>query len=388
MNICLYANDMYPGTERLMPWRTLVEVAKYMNSLPDINAEIYSAQDQTAETRIYDTVKIRCVRKGIPTLVSLIHELAIDVLYYPIAFRDVFRPLKLLEEGPIRKIAYIPGGIYSWQGIGALCKIAGMANAKAYLLEKLIPHSWMIRKLKTIGFSSVVSLSRTTTRDVIRNGWYVERAYTAIPGIDEFPALEADYSVCRKLDLRHRKFILFSGAPAPIRGSMTLLRAFDRFAERNSDTLLVLLMCKDNSSEFTAFKELVNRLRHKERVVISYERLSPPQLKAFFESAYVVALPFLLVPSEIPLTFFEVLSCGTPVVTFENEGTTDYVKKTIVSSKARDARSLSVNLENVCNNNQYRDYLSERALELMKKHPSWEDSAKIWIKAINGHYVL
>lgn len=387
MKICLYTNDMYAGTERLMPWRTLVEVAKYMNSHPGMEASIYSAQDEDEGERLYDSVKIHATGKGLGTLVAYMEQDTIDVLFFPVAFRDALKPLDMLRRVKAKKIAYIPGGIYPAKGIAALAKAAGITNAKPYVLEKLIPHAWLTRKLERLGFSAIVSFSETTNDNVKKCGWDADRAFTAIPGIDGFNELVADYSHVEKLEVRNRKYILFSGAPATIRGCLLLLKAFDLFAERDGTTDLVMLMRRDISSDFNMFNQTLNAVRHKERVIVSYDRIEPCQLKAFFESAYVVALPFLLIPSEIPLTFFEVLSCGTPVVTFKNGGSTDYIADAAVALADRTPQAFANELDRVCKNNQYRDWLAGNAVERMKKHPSWEDFAKQWVKAIDGRNV-
>lgn len=384
MKVCLYTIDMYAGTERLMPWRTLIEVAKYMRECSELSVTVCSGQDKDLGDREYDSVTIHSIKKDIPALVSYLEENKADVLYYPIAFRDVFKPIEQLQNIRAQKIAYIPGGIYPFNGITALSKEIGIGNTKSYILEKTIPHSWLIRKLKRIGFSHIISFSEQTRQNVIHSGWSSSCALSAIPGLDNFNRLESDYSILNKLNLQNKKFILFSGAPATIRGSIMLLKAFDLFAENESTTDLVMLMRQDLSSDFTLFKQALGEMKNRYRVIVSYEKLSPKQLKAFFESAYVVALPFLLIPSEIPLTYFEVLSCGTPVVTFKNGGTTDYVKSATVVISDRTPRALSSGLELICKNNQYRDYLAKQAKELMKNHPTWKEFAKQWIKVIDN----
>lgn len=384
MNVCLYTIDMYAGTERLMPWRTLIEVAKYMSECSDLSVTVCSGQDKKLGNREYDSVTIHSIKKGIPALVAYLKENKADVLFLPIAFRDVFKPFEQLQNIKAQKIAYIPGGIYPFNGIMALSKKIGISNARSYILEKVIPHSWLTKKLKRIGVSHIISFSDLTRQNIMKCGWPSTFALSAIPGLDDFNRLESDYSTLNKLNLQGKKFILFSGAPATIRGSIMLLKAFELFAENEATTDLVMLMRQDLSSDFTLFKQTLGEMKNRHRVIVSYEKLSPKQLKAFFESAYVVALPFLLIPSEIPLTYFEVLSCGTPVITFKNGGTTDYVKNATVIISDRTPRTLSSGLELICKNNQYHDYLAKQAKELMKNHPSWKEFAKQWINVIDN----
>ncbi|WP_418495660.1 glycosyltransferase family 4 protein [Coprobacter sp.] len=384
MKVCLYTIDMYAGTERLMPWRTLVEVAKYMREYSKITISVCSGQDKDFRNREYDSVTIHSIKKGIPALVSYLQRNETDVLFYPVAFRDVFKPLEQLQCIKAQKIAYIPGGIYPLNGIIALGKVIGIKNAKPYILEKIIPHSWLVSKMKRKGFSYIISFSDITKQNVVKCGWSSSYALSTIPGLDNFNRLESDYFYLDKLNLQNKKFILFSGAPATIRGSIMLLKAFDLFAEQEKTMGLVMLMRQDLSSDFTLFKQALNGMKNSHRVIVSYEKLSPQQLKAFFESAYVVALPFLLIPSEIPLTYFEVLSCGTPIITFKNGGSTEYIKNAAVVISNRTPRALSSGLDKICRNSQYRDELAKQAIELMKNHHSWKEFAKQWITTIEN----
>lgn len=387
MNICLYTIDMYPGTERLMPWRPLVEVARYMNARPGMSAYICSGQDKDTGYRCYESVNVHSIGKGLASLVSFLEANEAEVLYLPVAFRDAFKSFGLLGKLKIQKIAYVPGGIYPLKGVWAYTKIAGVKKSKAYILEKAMPHYLLMDKLKRTGFSQIISFSSVTRQNVIESGWPSDRSKLAVPGLDGFGQLEPDYSYLERLKLRHEKFILFSGAPASVRGSITLLKAFDMFAEQDSTTDMVMLMRSDLSSDFRSFKKTLNEIRHKNRVIVSYDMLSPMQLKAFFEAAYVVALPFLLIPSEIPLTYFEALSCGTPVVTFENGGSTDYIKEASLIISDRSPVALSTGLERICRNDKYRDDLAKQAVGLMEKHPSWEEFAQQWIETIKEHAV-
>ena len=95
-------------------------------------------------------------------------------------------------------------------------------------------------------------------------------------------------------------------------------------------------------------------------------------------------LPFLIVPSEIPLTFFEVMSLGTPVVTFENGGTTDYLRKGLKIASKRSVRSLGEAMVDICQNESERNMLAIEAKTIMEKHPTWDQTAEIWEKAIKG----
>lgn len=377
MRVILYTMDMLPGTERLMPWRTLLEVAREINLTYSGKAIIVSGQEQI-ETRTYDNIKIIGIRKGSPALARLIEGEKFDVLCYPIAFRDICKFLKPLHHLVIKKIAYVPGGIYSWSGVCSMWRQCGFRRVIPYLLEMMVPHSLVLERISRFGFDRVVTFSDTTARNVACNSKL--DVITALPGKDPMGGMREGESVLSKYGLAKRKYLLFAGAPAPIRGSRVLLRAFDEFCLYDNDFRLVMLMRQDNGSDFSPFEDELSRTRYKERVIVIRDRLSRDQLQKFFSDAYAAVLPFLLIPSEIPLTFFELLSCGTPVVTFENGGTTDYLKSALIIVPKRTGRSLARSLLSICEDSKMRDRLSDEAQSLMKSHPTWAESSSQWIK--------
>ena len=156
----------------------------------------------------------------------------------------------------------------------------------------------------------------------------------------------------------------------------------DQIAEKLPGIRMVMLMRKDVSSDFTEFDKAVKQISHKDRCVISYEKLTHEQLLGAFREAWAVLLPFLIVPSEIPLTYFEVMQQGTPVLTFNNGGTTDYLCEGLKIAKQRSIKSLAKAIEEICINAKERKQLADNAIRLMSNHPTWEETSKKWLSIL------
>lgn len=376
--------DMLPGTERLMPWRTVCEVTKYLNQNTSDKVLIYSGENNPINTiRLYDGNQIYSGSKDIGVIVDYCKQNNYDTLIYPFAFRDCmksFTPLKCLN---FQKIGYVPGGIYPFQGIISLAKQDGLKSVKSYLIEKFFNNGKILKKLRFAGFTKIITFSEFTRDFIIKHGWRKDECVTTIPGLDEFRSISPDYFLFKTINQTNKKYILFSGAPATIRGSKILLKAFDDFAEKNQDINLIMLMRTDPSSSFDSFKKQVASLRHKDRVIVLFQKLTPAQLKAFFESAIAVALPFILVPSEIPLTFFEVLSCGTPIVSFDNNGTTEYFKEGVYTTKKRTPETLASLLYNLITDDFPNVELRNHIREISAQYPTWNQIGKKWETFIN-----
>lgn len=377
MRILLYTIEMVKGVERLMPWRTLVEVVRYASS--DIQIAICSAQKPEPE-RVYQGVKIYSIDYGTAALAKFVETGGWDVVYYPITYRQGLKNMSELSAINARKIAYVPGGLCPLSGSLKLMQMGEAKRALPYLLDTITPHKWIAKKMQDLGFEAIVTQAPLTAKDAMDSGW--KKAITALPGIDKVDESRCDYSLLHKLGVYGHKYVLFSGAPAPTRGAILAMKAFDQIAEKLPGIRMVMLMRKDVSSDFTEFDKAVKQISHKDRFVISYENLTHEQLLGAFREAWAVLLPFLIVPSEIPLTYFEVMQQGTPVLTFNNGGTTDYLYEGLKIAKQRSIKSLAKAIEEICINANERKQLADNAKWLMSNHPTWEETSKKWLSIL------
>lgn len=364
-----------------MPWRTLVEVARWMNATGRHEAAICSAQEPE-ETRQYQGVTIYSIEPSHQALHNFVAEGGWQVVYYPVTYRQGLKEMNGLTNIPAELIAYVPGGLSPLSGVVSLICSGHGRLARPYLLDIVTPHKWLATRLHTVGIRKIVCQAPLTALDAEEHGWKREDVFCALPGKDV--NIEEDDSLVEQLGLKEQRFLLFSGAPSPVRGAVLALKAFDKVAEKLPGVKLVMLMRCDVRSDFSEMDAAVQAVKHKEHVVVSYERLTRPQLFGMFRAAWAVLLPFLIVPSEIPLTFFEVMSLGTPVITFKNGGTTDYLRDGLIIAKKRSADSLGEAMVSICRNEEERERLSRNAKQLMDKHPTWDKTAAIWEKAIVG----
>lgn len=380
MKIVIYTYFMHKGKERLMPWRTLVEVAKTMNNTQGLEAVIVSSSNTNVEIkREYQSIEVIEIPKGKKSFNNFFTENLFDVIYYPISWRDGLKSMSFLSNLKYNKIAYITGGVYSFKGVMSLFNTVGFSSSKSYFLELFTPKSLITKKLISNGFKKIITFSNYTASFAEKSGWNKKQVIVSLPGKDNFNQLKTNKELLIKNNLLDKKFYLFMGAPAEARGSIQLLKAFDLFASKNPNALIVFLLRTDNHSKFSSFFENYDNLKNKNKILILRDKLSPSQLKSFITESRAVVLPFLVVPSEIPLTYFEVLSCGVPIITYENGGTYDYVKEAVLGCRPGSIKGLTKNMKVLWNDDELYDNLSKAALLLMDNHPSWEDTSKKWI---------
>ena len=103
------------------------------------------------------------------------------------------------------------------------------------------------------------------------------------------------------------------------------------FVRKEPDALVLFVLRNDVGSENERLLSKLKKLISPENFIVINEKLNRHQLKSLITHSRAVLLPFIIVPSEIPLTFIEVLSTGTPVITMKNAGTTEYLKEVVLS---------------------------------------------------------
>lgn len=371
MRVGIYTTDLFYGREFLMPWRTVIEIGKRL-TYKGYDVYLINAGNENVEI---DGINIITIKKGYKILISLVEKLHLDILFMEMKWREAFKCLKGFEMLSCKKIAYFTGGIYDFRSILTLGRYAKLREVKPYFLELVSPPPILGKKLKNAGFSCI-GLTEVTTKVCIRSAKI--NTVCIYPGKDEFDKLVSDMSMVEKYGLIGKKFLCFTGAPASTRGAEMLLTAIKRL--RNRDITFVFLMRKDVGSDFAKIESLVAHLP-REKVVIVDKRLTREQLKGFFESAWYMILPFIVVPSEIPLTYFEIMQCGIPVISFNNGGTSEYLQDAMLIAP-KSVNGLVNTIDFAWNNMDVREKKSQAAIHLMNNHPTWDECTNEWEKFI------
>ncbi len=372
MNIAFYTIDLFEGRQHLMPWRTVLEIGQRLllrgHRVVILNGSTICQSDLT-----FNQLQIKNIRLGYDSLVKEARREGIDILFIQITWRDALKKMSALKQINAKKIAYFSGGVYDFYSAAYLMKNWGVKAAKPYLLESLTPKSLLISKLKSLDFKAIIGLTPLTASRCKMKGF--EESTCILTGKDGFNEITPDNSLLTKYGLIGKKWMLFSGAPSYTRGACELLQAIDKTSEKG--LRVVLLMRTDVGSDYEYFNNTYKRMKQKEKILVIRENATRPQLRAFFASAYYVLLPFLVIPSEIPVTYLEVMSCGTPIISFNNGGTTNYLNDGLLISNKR-ISSLSRKLEEAWRNDLIRIKKSEAAFRILSLHPSWDEVALKW----------
>lgn len=378
MKIAIATVDLLNERTGLMPWRYVLELAQFLqnhdNQVDVLNSFVQFAGENSA----YKGLNIIRTTRNLKEFCGFMSSGNYDVLIYPMPLRESIKKLNALCKLNCKKIAYMPGGIYPPGSVFRLLINTGLKTALPYFLDVLTPEWFYAKQLKKCGFDTFAGLTPFTTGMIKKGGF--EKAVTILPGKDDFEKIVEDTLIPEKYSLNGKKYFLFTGNTDPIRGSGILLKQIDKLALKNPDLLFVFLIRSDRKSSDTFFNKNLNKIKHKDNLLVIKDLLNRSELKSFFINAHAIILPFLVIPSEIPLTFPEVLSFGIPVITFNNGGTTKYFKDVILTAK--NVRDLNLKLHLLWNDDRLREQLSQKSVECMKNYPSWNDSLSAWINLL------
>lgn len=398
MKIAFVTVDLFKGREFLMPWRTVMEVVRGMR-LCGIDADVVtipvmscaSTCEESLLGKSQETIlglRIKKAPRNFAAFCQYVEKEGYDVVIYPTPWREALKKdFKAFADLKCKKIAYFPGGVYSWYNNFSLWQWGGLNVAKPYMIDTLTPYKRFTKLMHECGFDAVVGLSPYTAETVKKAGF--ANTLSILPGKDDFDKLDEIPNIFARFGLQEgEKYLLFTGAPAATRGAQVLVKACEklsRICERTNAPKVIFLMRKDVGSDFTLFLQAYNKISNKNNVILITEKVNRNELKTLMAHARGVLLPFLVIPSEIPITYFEVLSLGVPIITFNNNGTTEYMKEALLVSKSGSVKGLINNMLKLWNDDMLHDDLSRKALAVMAKHPTWEEVTKQWINLVHNN---
>ena len=90
--------------------------------------------------------------------------------------------------------------------------------------------------------------------------------------------------------------------------------------------------------------------------------------------------PFVLVPSEIPLTIIESMGWGKPIIATVPSGTGEFVQGFGAVAKIGDAHDLARIMVNLITDKMLYSAKSKAMLEKYRNHPSWREVALKWLE--------
>jgi glycosyltransferase involved in cell wall biosynthesis len=372
--ILIVTFGLTPHNTRLMPWRTVLEVAGGLRtnghevtvlSVVDKGIPIFNE----SSSHILTILRQEVVNTP-PELDSLLKEQEFDVLFIPVSWSRNRTMRKLLSGIDGLRIAYLPGSVFEFKHLRPVLGKMPLRKLLPYLAQAMFPTVWLQRSLTALDIRAVITNSNYSRRFLSKR---INLPTVAIgPGRDSVCPTPAVVSA-------EPSYFLFVGPPLPIRGVFVLLDAYLKVADDpRMQPLLCLFRADSHLDMLTLRAEIESRWSH-EKLHFVWETLELDVLQSHIEKSIAVVLPFLIVPSEIPLAVYEAAAMGKTVITTGPHGTGDFVETFGETVRAGCADDLAAALLRTASKTKTGfSTVNKKALEAHRGLENWQSIADRW----------
>lgn len=302
--VCIY--DFVPAKLPLQPWLTLHMIAQ---RLARRGHSVHVVSDAAEPARIegVESHAVTSLRgSNAAEMRALLDALRPDaVIFLPTPLNAA--TASWLDGLECRCIGFASYPFYTMRELWTAVRCIGLADVMQYLRHLPVPRPAWTRAMKR-RFHALVAQSETTTARLATLFGGTPAALCIPPGIDltqwqyRVPTDATDGSIR----------LLYLGAAIAIRGFDVALDALVR-VEDEKVRLRVLARGADDDS-LAAIRAAIAVRGLDGRVEVDGGWIERERLLEEIYAADAVLQPFVLVPSELPVTAMEVIACGTPVI--------------------------------------------------------------------------
>jgi len=375
MKIGFCFNEFVPENIFLQPWLTVYHMAKQFIAAGHVAHVI---TDNPSKAKI-DGIHIHVVQglRGTNTkqITALLQNLNLDKVIVSVT------PLSLISSAWYRAFkdyqayAYISYPFFTLrQQLKAMPHLNNLEKW-SYGRHLLVPKFFWVRRLVGL-FKGLFCQSNTTGQYIREQTQSRINIYSFQPGIDK----KIWTLFTEESQKKSKTTFLYIGRAAGIRGFFITLDAFSKLNAH--DIELRILARGANENDIYQIRTELEKRKIIKRVSIRGGWLKQEELKDEIQSATAVLLPFVLIPSELPVSVMEAIACGTPVITTELAGLPETVGSAGVIVPHANAAALADAMYNLHRHQDWLARLRDQCLDQKKRMLSWDQVAVKWIDAL------
>jgi len=166
--------------------------------------------------------------------------------------------------------------------------------------------------------------------------------------------------------------LLYFGAIRKIRGFDALVDAFSQVVQQVSNVKLKVLARGADDKEAAAIEARLERLGLAHKIAVTGGWLSREQVWNHIESSDVVVLPFIIVPSDVPIAILEAMARGKPVIGSPVDGIPELIEGHGLIADPLNPAALASAIVSLVQDKSQRNRLGNDALTYMQSYPDWE----------------
>jgi glycosyltransferase involved in cell wall biosynthesis len=258
---------------------------------------------------------------------------------------------------------FLSYALYNPSELTQAWKHLGGSDRSGYGRNLLVPSRFWRNRLAR-RFKGVLCQSQRT-KDRVGPGI---RCEVLPPGIDSSFWAPAETTESSDTDF------LYVGSMRSIRGCGVLLEAM----RRTQDARLNILARGLPPAEVTHLQGRLEAMGLATRVQVRGGWLSPQELRDEVRRAVAVVLPFVLVPSEVPVSVMEAVACRTPVIVSDIDGLPEAAGGAGLIVRPGDPGSLAHAMNEITGSSGQRQALRSACAGQAGRYSDWSTVSRQW----------
>jgi len=395
MKACIICYGLREHNIRLQPWRYISEIA---GGLLKKNFDVTIITDGFSERHYINgicTIHLGKLRKfpfqSNKELVSLIKSEQPDVILWSVTALD-YLYLNILKQIDVPIIGMFTGPIYRISDltrIGAHEILKNTRFLSGHIIYSSLPAFFIRGVVNSPQFNKIFVMSRKNKEIITEMGGNQNKVIHIPAGIDEydFEISEEYNSIISKYGLDESSFnILYFGSPLTIRGIDSLIKAVSKVKDEYPYIkLLILSRRRDNelSREELDTQDLILKLSIEKNVQIISGFLDKEEVKKFIGFSDLIALPFKIVPSDVPTSILESMALGKTVISTAIDGIPELLEdgRGFVV-KPNNEEDLAEKIVFSIQNRDLTKRMGKKAASYMQTYPRWHKVSESVISEI------
>ena len=360
---------------RLQPWLTIYNVSMYCISK---GYSVYVLTDGKSDNVIFENINIHFVKTlkqyNYSEIIKNIFDINPDVVFVSVTpFSLVFNLwYKILSNFKSYCFASYP--FYKFENFKKIFFKISMIDKLKYGKHLLIPDRWWSYRVRKY-FKGIIAQSDYTKNVIKKRTRNNISVYFLPPGLNTM-----NHKHIQNTAKSQKTRFIYAGSLKKIRGFEMIVQVFNKI--KDQDVSLIILArgaTKDQASELK--EKFISGLVD---VKIYGGWLSPDLVTDLISMADVMLLPFLLIPSEFPVTAMESIALGTPVIVSRVAGLPEFVCRAGLVVEQGSTSSLLQAVKEVHRDHKRLASMKEECFKQRNKYLGWDDVASLWIALMEG----
>lgn len=378
---CIFvAHGLRRENARLQPWRYLYELAVRFAARQSV-VIITDCDGQEFDEEWASNLRVVGSRLLSPRkrheLGGLINSYEPEQIWWSSTPRSiVYLPVWKRLSCPVTALVTCP--LYPWGLLlRALAHGVPWDELDALVRQRIVPR-WIFAKLLSSSVvAEVVTQSGNNRKLLIAAGVPANKIRQIPVGID--PQDRGEITPAQVVEAQamlgfpeNATVFLYLGAVRRIRGIYALLDAFAIAARSNQRIFLGVLARGADDGLCGEVRAYCERLGIVDRVKLIGGWLTREQVWASIEACDVVTLPFVVVPSDVPIAILEAMARGKPVIASDVDGIPELVRGRGAVVDPLDSKALAQALLKFADSEHYRQEMADASRLFMETYPDWD----------------